>query len=82
MVVVVVVVVGHYRSSSVIVVVIATVSVPGVILEVAAIVHCCLHAKESQPGWTRQDTEGVYALTGKAAPGRSACGNAAVVVCW
>jgi hypothetical protein len=53
--VVVVVVVGHYRSSSVVVVVVATVAAPGVILEVAAIVHCCLHVKESQPAAGKAD---------------------------
>src|SRR6266581_3338499 len=26
-----------------------------VVLEVAAVVRCCLHAGESQPGWTGQD---------------------------
>ena len=36
----------------------AIVAAPGVVLEVDAVVHCCLHAEESQPGWTHQDTEG------------------------
>ena len=37
---------------------VAFVAAPGDVLEVATVVHCCLHAEESQQGWTHQDTEG------------------------